>query len=540
MTWLRRSFAQRVRVLRGAAGVHEVAVAAAIWPYIVAPLMGGWTQLDPATAPFTSAFSLLVTLILLAGLRWGFEAVPGQSSNLNLIDQADPEKTITTPASPQLTTTSNLPGRNLIKDIVDRRDPNDAVSSFCVVKFANHAPMVAYNATAAHRVSEAFAKRLCAAASRRPLAQLDDDSYGVWFDSGSRDAVVAELSAIAYVLAQEIEDPDLTVAPDIHVGLVRFPTDADNAAALITQALTNAAPLKRFEAGAPRSVSCISESPAERFAMEQALRRAVRDGGLSLRYQPLVDTANGTVAGAEVLLRWRDPIIGDVSPALFVPLLEETGLIHEIGLWTLNTACRQLSQWKRAGQPGIRLAINLSAIQLQNASLKSVIVRTVASHGLAPSDIELELTETAAMEDRGRTVVLFQELRELGFGIAIDDFGSGHSNLAYLKDLPFTKLKIDREFVSHVDTRPGSQAICKALVELGAGLGISVLAEGVERHEEVAVLRRLGCQSFQGYFFARPQTAEDFTAKLGDAEWLSTIGSDVRRGRAEVQKRMLS
>ena len=178
-------------------------------------------------------------------------------------------------------------------------------------------------------------------------------------------------------------------------------------------------------------------------------------------------------------------------------------------------------------------------MQLQEPTLKASITRIVASHGLVPSDVELELTETAAMENREATVGLFQELRALGFGIAIDDFGNGHSNFGYLRSLPFTKLKIDREFVTDIDTRIGSQAICKSLVELGAGLDITILAEGVERLEEVSTLRRLGCHLFQGYYFDRPQTAADFTAKLGDADWLSNIASDVHRERAEVKKRML-
>src|SRR5690606_33405553 len=139
---------------------------------------------------------------------------------------------------------------------------------------------------------------------------------------------------------------------------------------------------------------------------------------------------------------------------------------------------------------------------------------------------------------RDDTVALFHELRSRGFGIALDDFGNGHSNFAYLRSLPFSKLKIDREFVSHIDTRPGSQAICKSLVELGAGLGIAVLAEGVERVEEVTCLRKLGCHLFQGYYFDRPQTADDFTARLSDMDWLSRLGSDVHRGRAELTRRL--
>lgn len=522
---------------RGAPAVLELAACAALWPYI----SGGWTRLDPVYAPFLFALSLLVTLILMIGLR---TAIAGMTSTASLrpsalIVRADADAEATVVASATAGAASNaLPNRGELLTRLDNHDSEAGAVSLGIIRFANHAPMVAYDAHGARQIMSMFAQRLKSATGKRFIAQMGEDTFGIWFEEGQAEAA-DQLRSLGYVLSQELTVHHLTVLPDIHVGLSRFPAEGHTARSFTNHVVSLSAPLKAFTA--PETLSGASdEGPAYRFALEQALRRAVREGGLSLRYQPLIDAAAGKVVGAEVLLRWRHPGFGDVSPGLFIPILERTGLIHEIGLWTLNSACRQLSIWRATGHPDIKLAINLSAVQLQDSALKSSITRIVASHGLAPSDVELELTETAAMENREATVEMFHELRALGFGIALDDFGNGHSNFGYLRSLPFTKLKIDREFVTHVDSRPGSQAICKSLVELGAGLGITILAEGVERVEEVATLRRLGCHLFQGYHFERPQTAADFTTRLGDADWLVDFASDVHRARADVRKRMLS
>lgn len=538
--WFERSFAQMV-CARGAVGVWEVAALAAVWPYVAAPAFMQWGRIDAAASPYTTALSLCITLTLLVGLRAALDRLVQPAAQPGWTQMSDPSATLPVVRPPSAPApAAGLFNRATLQGLVEDRDVTSP-AVLGVIRFANHAPMVAFDAAAAARVMTVFARRLeSAIAAKRPAAQIGEDSFAILFDGpGHGDGAEAELGSIAYVLTQEITEGELTVAPDIHVGLARFPEDADTWAGLSSRAGMSAIPLKRFQmAGVAQGARTPGDTPAERFVMEQALRRAVRDGQLSLRYQPFVDTAEGRVAGAEVLLRWRHPVLGEVPPASFVPLLEDTGLIHEIGLWTLNSACRQLSVWRGGGQANFRLAINLSAIQLQTPQLKSVIARTVASHGLAPSDVELELTETAAMEDQVRTIEQLQSLRALGFGIAIDDFGKGHSNLGYLKDLPVTKLKIDREFVDRIDTRASSRAICKAMVELASGLGMSVLAEGVERIEEVETLKRLGCHTFQGFHFARPLTAGEFTQKLADPDWLSVIASDVHRERAELQRRL--
>jgi EAL domain-containing protein (putative c-di-GMP-specific phosphodiesterase class I) len=517
---------------RSDAAMWGLVICAAIWHLYVALLLT-----TSACAPVGVSLSVGFTSWLLIASRSAFQNADwlAVTSSRNA-GAANRPATIGSSFQPTVRRVEVLGREDLIAHL-DGLDLTGGAGQIGIIRFANHAPMVAFDASGARRVMELFSQRLTSAAGRRLVVQLTDDACGIWLDL-SHEAAVDELKSLGYVSSQEVTGFDLTVAPDIQLGLMSFPAEGHNARSAISHALATCSPLRTFAKRVRHGRALEDESPALQFAMEQALRRAVRAGELSLRYQPLIDTSAGCVGGAEVLLRWRHPVFGDVSPAVFVPLLERAQLIHEIGLWTLNSACRQLSQWRTAGYPHLKLAINLSTVQLQEPTLKDAITRVVASHGLVPSDVELELTETAAMESRDETAALFQDLRSKGFGIALDDFGNGHSNFAYLRSLPFSKLKIDREFVSHIDTRPGSQAICKSLLELGAGLGIAVLAEGVERAEEVTCLRKLGCHLFQGYYFDRPQTADDFTARLTDVDWLSKLASDVHRGRAELTRRL--
>lgn len=410
-----------------------------------------------------------------------------------------------------------------------------------LVRLANYERVFAFDSAAAHRVLAAFGGRLRDAVhAARRIGHIDRDCFAIWFEGVDRKRAEAELRALSYVLTQEMRDATVTLTPDVQLGSAIYPLDAEDGASLLNRAFVSLARPQRTAEG--RIAFFAAPSPKEarrRFALEQDLRQAVQRGELSLHYQPFVDTAAGKVSGAEALLRWRHPRLGDVPPGQFVAIMEEAGLVHEIGHWILNTACRQLSAWRGGPLADVRIAINLSAYQFRDPTLKAALTRTLASHGLSPNQLELELTETVAMEDAGRTLQLFEELKQLGFSLAIDDFGSGYSSLGYLKKLPFSKLKIDREFVSHVDQRADSRAICRSLIELCNGLGISVLAEGVERREEVEELNKLGCTTFQGFYFSPGVTAAAFEQLVTDSEWLSLIGSRVHRDRAEIRRRML-
>jgi EAL domain-containing protein (putative c-di-GMP-specific phosphodiesterase class I) len=348
----------------------------------------------------------------------------------------------------------------------------------------------------------------------------------------------AELRAVAYVLGQDLSMAGQTIAPDVSLGCAVYPHDARDATGLLACTFAALPKTGAAQAGALNFFSSANSEAARRtFLLEQGLRSAINDDQLFLEYQPVVDVSQRRVVGAEALLRWRHPELGLVSPAEFIPILERSGPVDEVGLWVLNTACRDARSWRRRGLAGLTMAVNLSARQFRGPTLAMTVVRTLERHGLAPSDLEVELTETAAMEDAVRTREVLEQLRALGVGVAIDDFGAGYSSLSYLKNLPFTKLKIDREFVIKVHERPDSQAICSALVALANGLNIKLLAEGAEEQAEVETLVRLGCSMFQGYLFAKPVSAREFVLTVSDAGWLDTHGLGAAELKAPPRRR---
>ena len=406
------------------------------------------------------------------------------------------------------------------------------------LRFADHDRLAAFDQHVAERALRAFAARLQQAVGKdRPLAQVDRDCFAIWLRE--TDTASGELQAIAYALGQEIADGELRFSPEVEAGAALYPDDGADPAMLLTRAIVSLARPRRGGTGPATFFSAESAAVArERFSVEQELRHAIARNQLELHLQPVVDLAAARLCGAEALLRWRHPELGLVPPSRFIPIAEEIGLADEVGQWILNTACREARAWEQAGLDDMRMAVNLSARQLRDPNLHDMIVRTLELHRLPAQRLELELTETAALEDAPRTVALFGALRELGVSLAIDDFGSGYSSLSYVKNLPFDKLKIDREFVSGADRRRDSRAICRALIELADGLGIEVLAEGIETRGEVEALRGLGCTLFQGYFFSPPLPASQFLAKVRDPEWIELLASPVHRQLAGLERRM--
>ena len=247
----------------------------------------------------------------------------------------------------------------------------------------------------------------------------------------------------------------------------------------------------------------------ERLLLEIDLRHALERGELMLYYQPVVELTTGRVTAVESLLRWRHPVRGIVMPADFIPLAEENGMIIQIGLWALERACYQVKAWQ--ADPGIipslAVSVNLSARQFRQSDLVSSIAGILERTGVSPSSLRLEITETVGMEDAEQTMVMLKELRDLGLSIALDDFGMGHSALSYLKRFPVDTLKLDRLFISGLGTDKGDAAIVQASIKLAKDMGLKVTAEGVETRDQIQVLYSLGCDSGQGYFFARPMPA---------------------------------
>jgi predicted signal transduction protein with EAL and GGDEF domain len=275
----------------------------------------------------------------------------------------------------------------------------------------------------------------------------------------------------------------------------------------------------------------------ERRQLEQDLRDAIQTGGLQLFYQPVVHTASETITGFEALLRWDHPTRGWLSPSKFVAIAEDAGLIAPIGEWALRTACADLARW-----PGqVRVAVNVSPLQFANPGLPAIITSALASAGVSPERLELEITESVFLNDDEGNDAMFAALKRLGVRLALDDFGTGYSSLGYLKKAPFDKIKIDQSFVRGA-TEPGScnGAIISSIVRLAEALGMETTAEGVETLDELDLVRSLGCSHVQGYIYDKPLTPAQACERLSDGILPSAEGPrSARQNRRTVLRKVV-
>jgi EAL domain-containing protein (putative c-di-GMP-specific phosphodiesterase class I) len=256
----------------------------------------------------------------------------------------------------------------------------------------------------------------------------------------------------------------------------------------------------------------------------------VRGTGLTLHYQPQIALPGGEVVGVEALARWDHPELGYIPPVQFIPLVEMSDLIHAFTRRVLDMACAQAAQWKRAGRP-LRVAVNLSARNLADDTLPDDIARTLARHDLDPSTLDLEITESALMADPEHATRLLEQIANLGVGLAIDDYGTGYSSLAYLRRLPVDMLKLDRAFITHLARDEENLVIVRSTIQMAHNLGLKVIAEGVEDAAALALLERLGCDEIQGYFIARPMPAEQLADWLANASHAPASVVDVNPAR---------
>jgi EAL domain-containing protein (putative c-di-GMP-specific phosphodiesterase class I) len=245
----------------------------------------------------------------------------------------------------------------------------------------------------------------------------------------------------------------------------------------------------------------------ERLSLESSLSRAIERNEFSLHYQPKVDIASGRIAGMEALLRWQHPELGWISPARFIPLAEENGLILQIGAWVLKTACAQNQAWRRQGMRRLRVAVNLSARQFGVESLPQDIDAVLRESGLKGEDLEIEITESMVMSNPEQAVIMLRQLKDMGIHVAIDDFGTGYSSLAYLKRFPVDSVKLDRSFVEDLPGDLESVAIAQAIIAMAHSLHMKVVAEGVENEAQLRFLRGEGCDEIQGHHFSEPRAA---------------------------------
>jgi len=246
---------------------------------------------------------------------------------------------------------------------------------------------------------------------------------------------------------------------------------------------------------------------------KSGIQQALLEGSFEVHYQPIVDLQSGELSSMEALLRWPHPTEGMISPAEFIPIAEETGLILPLGEWVLRSVCQQIKKWNLSGYSGFRVAVNLSARQFEN-NIPSLIEEIMIETDVSPQSLTLEITEGVAMKNVDQNIRMLEELRALGLNISIDDFGTGYSSLAYLKRFPLNTLKIDRSFIKDITSNTDDREITKAIIAMGQNLNLKVLAEGVETQQQLDILRASGCDYIQGYFFSRPLPVVDVTPFL--------------------------
>ncbi len=315
------------------------------------------------------------------------------------------------------------------------------------------------------------------------------------------------------------------------IGAALFPRDGDEPTTLLRNADT------AMHLGKERGVSGVHFFRAEmnvhameRLTLRNHLRSAIENGELVLHYQPQVDLATGMLVGMEALVRWNHPDLGLISPGRFIPIAEESGLIVALGQWALRTACAQAYAWQEEGLPGIAMAVNVSPRQLRDDTLAETVASVLDETGLDPRCLELELTESSVMEEPERMFGLLQSIKDLGVQLALDDFGTGYSSLAHLHRFPFDKLKIDMSFVRDITTDPHSASIARTIIGMGHGLGMRVLAEGVETEEQLVYLRRHGCEEMQGFFMSKPLPAEQVRVHFGGGPRIPLEGGGPEAG----------
>jgi diguanylate cyclase (GGDEF)-like protein/PAS domain S-box-containing protein len=348
------------------------------------------------------------------------------------------------------------------------------------------------------------------------VARLSGDEFGLIIDGKQPEAGAALAEKVAQALSDEFVIDGKSVRTGITTGISVFPHHGAEAASLLANsgaALFRAKQKSRGSIGifAPE----MDQQIRDRRVLHQDLSMAIRNGELSLHYQPQA-AAGSTVAasriiGFEALARWMHPVRGFVSPGEFIPLAEESGLIVEMGVWILREACREAASWPVP----LQVAVNLSPAQFMHGDVVSLVHSILLETGLAPDRLELEITEGVLIEDFDRGLALLRRLKALGVRISMDDFGSGYSSLSYLQAFPFDKIKIDRAFVMNLGRNPQSAAIVRAVIDLGHGLEMSIVAEGVETQEQLSFLADEGCDAVQGYFLGKPQPIGTYAALVG-------------------------
>jgi predicted signal transduction protein with EAL and GGDEF domain len=341
------------------------------------------------------------------------------------------------------------------------------------------------------------------------MARISGDEFAVVLADLAR---TEDAAIVAQKILDRLAEPFLLAGRETFVtasvGIAAFPGDGDDAETLLGNAEAAMVRAKQSGRNAYHFFTAeITQRTRARAQVALELRRALEREEFGLVYQPKIDLVSGRPCGVEALLRWHHPERGTVSPAHFVPVLEETGLIVPVGEWVVSRACEDVLAWQSAGLKVLPVAVNLSARQFRQQQLDSRIRALVRSAGVDPALIELEITESQLMQDPDHAIRIMHSLRDGGIRMAIDDFGTGYSSLAYLTRFPVAALKIDRSFVADALSDAADAAIVRTIIEMAHNLSFTVVAEGVETDGQMAFLRQFGCEQGQGFLFARPMAA---------------------------------
>ena len=334
------------------------------------------------------------------------------------------------------------------------------------------------------------------------VARIGGDEFAATQTYDDKDKLMDFVSRIERALFKPLVIDEFEIVTGASIGVASYPDDGVTQERLISNADMA---MYRAKADLSRAI-CFYESNMDevarvRHVLGQDLRRAIELDQLHLHYQLQASVETGEVCGFEVLLRWTHPVQGNVSPAEFIPIAEETGSIILIGDWVLRTACKQAATWEKPH----KIAVNISPVQLLHGDLARRVHEILLETGLSADRLELEITESTLIADKNRALHLLRQIRALGVTVAIDDFGTGYSSLDTLRSFPFDKIKLDRSFMAQVERDPQATAIIRAVLALGKSLEIPVLAEGVETIEQLQILKREGCDEAQGYYLGRPQ-----------------------------------
>ncbi|HTF72687.1 MAG TPA: EAL domain-containing protein, partial [Edaphobacter sp.] len=341
------------------------------------------------------------------------------------------------------------------------------------------------------------------------VARLGGDEFVIALPGVREDQAIEEVikKLLATLLDPfQIEGHELLVSSSI--GICKFPEDGGTPGILLQAADTAMYAAKAHMRGGYRFFTPeLNVATQRRLLLMADLHYACALGQFSLNYQPQVSTISGTITAVEALLRWNHPQHGSVSPAEFIPLLEELGLIIEVGKWVLKTACLQAVAWQEEGLPPVRMAVNVSAQQFYRGDLVGAVREALRETQLQPRWLELELTETLTLDDSETTLNIMHELKRLGIGLSLDDFGTGWSSLSYLRQFPLDRLKIDRSFMHDISTEPAAKAVVTSIIDLARNLGLRCVAEGVETKEQLEYLEEKHCPEIQGYLYSPPVPA---------------------------------